>query len=115
MEVLITLTTATICFLGSCYPALIGQSTPSGEFKLIKRYTQQAGYGGDILQFNEDATTVYAIHRPWLLKPDQHRLKRLNTNDAAKRTITSGCINVSEEVYEKLVDCCQGATLKITK
>ena len=66
--------------MGSCYPALIGQNTPRGEFKLIKRYTQQAGYGGDVLQFSEDATTAYAIHRPWLLKPEQQRLKTIQTN-----------------------------------
>ena len=69
--------------------------------------TKDPGYGGDVLQFDEDAKQVYAIHRVWTLKPEQKRLERLASPDPKQRnSITNGCINVSPEVYQQLLDCC---------
>lgn len=103
---------ATICFLGQCYPALVGPSTPKGEFQLRQLMTSQPGYGGDVLKFKEDANSVYAIHRVWTLKPAQRRLERLQSNDPKQRqSITNGCINVMPEVYEKLVPLAGEQTL----
>lgn len=113
MTILIELSAAVICFAGSCYPALVGEHTPTGEFKLTKRYTDQQGYGGDVLQFHETNSELFAIHRPWVLRPEQQRLKRLNSQNSKDRKITSGCVNVTNEVYQKLLDCCQGEVLTI--
>lgn len=119
MSILVSLALATICFTTQgqyeCYPALLGKntSTPAGEYTLIRRYTNDPGYGGDVLQFKETPTEVYAIHRVWLLNPSQHRLERLKSTKVSDRFITNGCINVDPVVYEKLVDCCSNDTIKI--
>jgi hypothetical protein len=114
MSIVIDLTAATICFVSGCFPALVGKDTPTGEFTLQQRYTLQAGYGGDVLQFHETPSHVFAIHRPWLLRPEQKRQERLD-GKISSRLITSGCVNVSKEVYEALVDCCQGQTITIRR
>ena len=111
--VVVSLAAATICFLNACYPALVGHSTPSGSFTLQVRETAQDGYGGDVLQFHDTGSEVYAVHRVWLLRPAQRRAERLAGTDPAQRLITSGCINVSNEVYEKLKKCCVATTLII--
>lgn len=112
MSVLVNIALATICFTYNgteeCHPVLLGKNsaTPRGEFVLRKRITQDTGYGGDVLQFHEDDKGVYAIHRVWLLKPEQKRRERLKSNRVEDRYISSGCINVDEAVYQKLFDCC---------
>jgi hypothetical protein len=113
--IVVELSTALICFLGSCYPALIGNSTPTGTFSILKRITDQAGYGGDVLQFYEDDKNVFAIHRVWLLNAKENRASRIKSSMAADRIITSGCINVSEDTYNKLIECCQGKRVEIKK
>lgn len=112
--VLVDLSAALICFLGSCYPALIGTSTPVGEYRLEQRSTDVSGYGGDLLVFREAETSVFAIHRVITFNPAQQRLQRLQSNKARDRIITDGCINVAPEVYSQLVDCCSNQTLVIT-
>jgi hypothetical protein len=105
---------ATICFLGSCYPALVGQDTPKGEYQVTQRLTSDPGYGGDVLQFHETPDMVYAIHRVWTLNPAQKREQRLRSSDPKQRqSITKGCINVAPDVYAKLVDCCSEAKVVI--
>lgn len=112
--VIVDLATATICFLNSCYPALVGPDTPVGEFPMIQRMTQQAGYGGDVIQFKETKDAWYGVHRVWTMVPKERRAERLNSGDVKQRqTITHGCINVTQEVYEKLRDCCSNDTLSI--
>ena len=112
--VVVNLALATICFLNSCYPALVGLDTPKGEFQMVQVITNQKGYGGDVLEFKETPASNYAIHRVWLLRPEEHRLERLQSNDPADRTtITHGCINLMPDVYEKLRDCCSTDMLKI--
>jgi hypothetical protein len=109
MSVIVSIALATICFTyngsNECHPVLLGKNTgtPMGEFTLIQRYTADPGYGGDVLQFYEDDKEVFAIHRIWLLHSE-------NIQD---RYISSGCINVEPEVYEKLVNCCSNDKLLI--
>lgn len=106
----ISLSLASICFthdgIHQCYPVLIGPNTPTGEYTVTRRYTDQPGYGGDVLQFDENEKFVYAIHRVWTLIPQQQRVRRLKSDNIKDRYITSGCINVDPTVYDKLLDCC---------
>lgn len=114
----VNLTTATICFLEACFPVLVGKAatpTPVGQYQVIQRFTEQAGYSGDVLQFQETAEQVYSIHRVWLLNPEQKRLQRLTSKKVNDKFITNGCINVAPDVYDKLVDCCKDATLVIVR
>jgi hypothetical protein len=95
---------ALICFLQQCHPALVGGNTPKGEFTIQQRMVLAQGYGGDVLQFHEDDKYVYAIHRVWTLRPRERRRERLQSPNAEDRKfITNGCVNVSPEVYDKLV------------
>jgi hypothetical protein len=119
MSILVTIALATICFnykgAEECHPVLLGKNnaTPVGNYTLTRYRTKAPGYGGDILQFKETKAEIWAIHRVWLLKPDQHRLERLHSNNIQDRYISSGCINVEPEVYTKLVDCCSNDRLTI--
>jgi hypothetical protein len=119
MSVIVNLALATICFayngVDECYPVLLGKNppTPSGQYTLIRRMTRDPGYGGDVLQFHETPTEVYAIHRVWLLSPNQKRMERLRSDKVQDRFISSGCINVDPAVYEKLLDCCSSGQLII--
>ncbi len=112
--VVVNLALATICFLGQCYPALVGKDTPRGEFTLVQRLTESPGYGGDVLQFLETNDSVFAVHRVWLLRPSQRRAERLTSGDVKQRTfITNGCINIDPAVYKSLVECCSNSTIFI--
>jgi hypothetical protein len=119
MTVIVTLALATICFITNgieeCHPVLLGKKppTPMGQYQLIRRITKDLGYGGDVLQFFETKDDVYAIHRIWLLNPEQRRLERLNSKDIKDHYISNGCINVAPDVYDKLVDCCSSGQLII--
>jgi hypothetical protein len=119
MSVFVSIALATICFTyqgaEECHPVLLGKhtTTPVGDFSMRKRITADAGYGGDILQFKETATEIYAIHRVWLLRPEQRRKERLKSANIADRFISAVCINVDPVVYEKLLDCCSNSRLII--
>lgn len=119
MTIFVNIALATLCFTYNgteeCHPVLLGKNhaTPAGEFIIRKRITADPGYGGDVLQFYEDDKGVYAIHRVWVLKPEQKRRERLKSNKISDRYISSGCINVDEIVYQKLTDCCAGQKLII--
>lgn len=105
---------ALICFAGSCYPALIGQNTLPGTYQLQPRIVLAEGYNNSVLQYREDETTVYAIHKVWTQIPSENRIKRLQSGRLSDRMgVTKGCINVSEEVYDLLMDCCSHQTLTI--
>lgn len=105
--VVVDLAAAAICFMGACYPALIGKDTPSGTFSLSHWATDEPGYGGDIMVFKESRRHVWAIHRVLTHRPDENRVERLRASDAARRRgITQGCVNVMPDVYRKLVECC---------
>lgn len=112
--VFVDLAMATICFMGSCYPALVGTNTPVGTFSLSQQLIHEPGYGGDILVYQEGATTLWAIHRVYTLNHNEHRRERLAANRVdQRRAVTKGCINVMPEVYQKLVDCCSKDVLII--
>jgi hypothetical protein len=121
MSIIVSLALATICFTNNnikeCHPVLLGKDnrTPVGEFTLKHLSTTSPGYGGDILQFSEDTRMIYAIHRVWLLLPDQRRLERLHSPTVKDRFVTSGCINVEQEVYKTLIDCCSTERLIIER
>ena len=93
---------AELCLEERCYPVLVGKDTPKGTFDLNIVKTNRRGYGGDVMSFKEDAKYLYAIHRVWTLKPEERRLERIASPNAADRHITHGCINVTDDVYEKL-------------
>jgi hypothetical protein len=119
MSIIVSIALASICFtyhgVEECHSVLLGKNpaTPTGEFTLIRRYTSDPGYGGDVLQFKENPHEVYAIHRIWLLNPKQNRPARLKSKIIADHFISNGCINVDVDVYEKLVDCCSNDKLTI--
>lgn len=119
MSVIVSIAFASICFtyqgIEECHPVLLGKKnpTPVGEYTLIQRLTSDPGYGGDVLQFYEDNHQIYAIHRIWLLSPEQRRLERIRSSNVKDHYISAGCINVEPEVYIKLVDCCSNDHLII--
>lgn len=114
MTVSVFLSKAIICFAGSCYPALLGHNTHPGEYQLIQRYVESPGYGGDVLQYDETDEIVFSIHRVWTMNPKENRRKLLYSDSAEdRRYVSNGCVNVSNEVYAKLVDCCTNSTLII--
>lgn len=114
MSVVVHLGLATICFLNQCYPALVGETTPPGHFRLTQRLVVSPGYGGDVLVFKEGKTDVFAIHRVWTGLPAQRRVQRLASDRTAlRRNVTGGCVNVAPAIYDKLVDCCRGSDLII--
>lgn len=111
--VIVDLMLALICFNGACYPALVGHGTPKGEYQLEHRATAQPGYNGDVLVFLETKDLTFAVHRVYMLNAWQHRDKRIESPLVKDRIMTNGCINVSSDVYEKLVDCCSTDKIKI--
>ena len=111
--IVVDIALAIICFSGTCHNALIGTKTPKGEYNMMHVYTEDPGYGGDVLVFKDTPEKFYALHRVWLLKPAQKRAQRLKSNDPKERVITSGCVNVSPEVYEEIVKCCSDQKLVI--
>jgi len=114
VDIIVSLSAATICFLGQCHPVLVGNKTPLGDFPVVHMVTQQAGYGGDILAFAEDKHQIYAVHRIWTLNPKQQRIERIQSNNVKERQgITGGCVNVMPQVYDELLDCCSKGTLHI--
>lgn len=104
MTLVVFLATAQLCFGVHCYPVLVGDDTPTGQFALHRRYVQANGYGGDVLQFDETSSDIMAIHRVWLGRPAEHRAERLASGDVLqRRSVTHGCINVDPAVYEQIV------------
>lgn len=101
----VSLSKAVLCIASECFPALVGNATPTGSYAITRVLVEAPGYGGDVLQFAEDGNTIFAIHRVWLMKPSQNRLERLQSDDPAQRRhVTNGCINVAPDVYDKLDD-----------
>lgn len=113
--VTVILSAALLCIGEFCYPALIGKETPIGEFNLIERRVIDPSYGGNVIQFKETENDVYSIHRPWRGKPKEQRDKRLKSSNTSRRLITSGCINVEDEVFDALIKCCTNTKIRIIK
>lgn len=100
----VLLSKALICFAGQCHPVLTGYTTPVGVYQLAERRTDLPGYGGSVLQFAEDKTSSYAIHRVWLHDKKTDRAAALRLASPTFRShVTMGCINVEPAVYDKLV------------
>ena len=97
----VNLDRAEICMESDCRPVLIGKATPRGEYPLQLAKTDAKGYGGDVLVFKQDTTGTYAVHRVWTQRPSEKRLERIK-QDAERRIITNGCINVDDATYNKL-------------
>ena len=98
------LASALLCLNSQCYPALVGDKTPTGDFQMVHMRTNQPGYGGDVLGYAEDSHTLYAIHRVWTEVPAQHRVARLASADPSDRqAVTGGCINVEPQTYSKIL------------
>jgi len=124
LSVVVDIALATLCIITppqyegfeptqECYPVLIGNDTPRGEFDLQQRLVESPGYGGDVLQFKESDNMIYAIHRVWLGRPWEKREERLKSGNIKYRRITMGCINVDPVVYQKLMDCCSTSKLTV--
>lgn len=117
--ILVDLTLAIICFTSNgvydCHKALVGKDTPTGVFQLAQLITNQSGYGGDVLVFDQNPKEWYAIHRVWLLNKKQKRDVRLKSGNSAERHITAGCINIDPVVYDKLKECCSTDLLTIIR
>lgn len=114
MTVVVSLSLATICFLNQCYPALVGKTTPPGNYVLSHRLVASPGYGGDVLVFKEQEHDMFALHRVWTGTPSEQRLERLaSASVARRRNVTLGCINVSAATYDRLLECCSNSTLVV--
>ncbi len=108
MIVDVFLAKALICFAGTCHPALVGRTTPIGEFQLRPLAISAPQYGGDVLEFARDSQgDVFAIHRP----PTSKRRQLLAA--FYRPAVTNGCINVTTETYTALMECCNNATLRV--
>lgn len=106
MDVIVNIASAVICVASSCYPVLVGNDTPKGEYQLTHYSIEDKKYGGDILVFKIEGQDVYAIHRV-IDVPSQQRPARLKSPYPKHRvTITYGCINVEPEVFQELIRCC---------
>lgn len=103
-KVVVNTKTAELCFADTqdCYPVLIGKTTPKGTFDLTIYATDKPGYGGDVIGFKEENNFLFALHRVWTLKPEEHRLVRIASDKVEDRIMTNGCINVQDDVYDKL-------------
>lgn len=97
-----------ICFLGTCHPALVGERTPTGQFTLQVLPLDDPRFGGDVLVFAPDGPrAVFAVHRA----PTVNRRELLRRPH--RRPVTAGCINVTDEVYDRLRNCCVEHTMLI--
>lgn len=102
---IVHLVSAVICHGIECHPVLVGVDTPVGQYQMVRAPVQTPGYGGDVLAFAQSEDVTYALHRVWTLKPKQHRLSRLASDNAAERRgITGGCINVMPDVYVEVIN-----------
>lgn len=103
-KVIVDTSKAELCFIDDkqCYPVLIGVTTPKGVFNLRLMKTNKSGYKGEVIGFKEDKDFLFALHRVWLGKPSEHRMERIKSLSIAERVMTNGCINVTDDVYEKL-------------
>ncbi len=116
IDVTVLLGKALICFAGQCHPIIAGPDTPTGQYQLIQRFTRADGYGGDVLQFHETSKDIFAVHRVWTLdKKVDRKSALLSTDPNYRRSLSRGCVNVDEKVYQELVDCKSCKTILIVE
>lgn len=95
---------ALICFANTCHPALVGDHTVPGTYEMSILYTDQPGYGGDVLMYDQDRRSWSAIHATYTLDSRRDREQLYYNTTPAERTVTAGCINVEPHIYEQLRD-----------
>ena len=81
------------------------RTTPAGRFRASMG---QGPRGEDILWVDYEG--ALALHRVVTGVPEERRLQRLASKDAADRRITYGCINVPSQFFETVVAPAFGAT-----
>lgn len=103
-KVIVDTAKAELCFADDkqCHPVLIGKTTPKGTFPMTIMATKKSGYGGEVIGFKEERDFLFALHCVWLGKPSERRMERIASPLVADRVMTNGCINVTDNVYEKL-------------
>lgn len=103
-KVLVNKAKAELCFEDTkdCHPVLVGKATPLGKFDLNIYKTNKPGYGGDIIGFKQQGDFLFALHRVWTRIRAERRLERIASLNPADRMITNGCINVTNDVYDRL-------------
>mgnify|MGYP000474635702 CR=1 FL=1 len=100
MIVEVFLSTALLCFSGTCHNALVGVTTPTGQYEYVKTPIDDPLYGATVAPFAVDNSGgVFAIHQTWLGAPYEQRDVRILGDD---RIMTNGCINIPPDVYEQL-------------
>ena len=93
-----------------CYPVLVGNTTPVGEYTMEHVIVVNGGISENVLKITESGVNrIVAIHRP----PNATRVKLLEQQSTDK--ITNGCINVTPELFDYLVENYNNQTIKITK
>lgn len=105
MSVTVSISLAVLCFTNQCYPALVGENTPTGTFQMTHALTNDPGYGGDVVVYAKRKGVWLAVHRRWDGNPKQkeRRTALLASADASQRKgVTAGCINVDPAVYEAM-------------
>ena len=103
-KVVVDTAKAELCFADDkqCHPVLIGTTTPKGTFDLRLMKTHLPGYGGEVIGFKEEKDSLFALHRVWTRIPSERRMERIASSVVAERIMTNGCINVTDNVYDKL-------------
>ena len=103
-KVIVDTAKAELCFADDkkCHPVLIGKTTPKGTFPLSLMQTTKKGYGGEVIGFKEENNFLFALHRVWTQIPSERRMERIASPVVADRVMTNGCINVTDDVYDKL-------------
>lgn len=90
--------------------AVAGQ-TPAGVFVLQRHFTDEVGYGGDVMFFWSENGDDYALHRTYTRNPHERREHRLTTLSALDNRISNGCINVPAAFYDRAIVPLHGARL----
>lgn len=100
------LSEALLCVLGQCYPVLVGERTPVGHYTLQHVELQYDGKSERVLMFAPDRPgRVLAIHKL------PNKAREILLTEQSKAKVTAGCINVSTEVFDYLVECCSDQEL----
>lgn len=81
---------------------------------IVIPFQDELGNESEIPEYDENERIVLAIHRVWEGNPRERRRQRLQSSNPSDRVaVTNGCINVTEEVYDLLYDCCSNGKLTI--
>lgn len=78
--------------------------TPTGIYNAsVDNNVTEPFYKGTTVDFLDKGESVLAIHRVYLAKPSEKRMERLNSKDPSDNRISHGCINVTDDVYDKII------------